>query len=103
MRVLDAEGGLVYQSHYKVFNLFVVQMISRSDRIPTKIWSQEEGVDDPNFVDAFNASSRNGTASGLPVYVNFGRIEDFEVVPPSYYSNPFIFGHYFLIIYFSVS
>ena len=40
---------------------------------------QEEGVDDPNFVDAFNAYSRNGTASGLPVYVNFGQIEDFEV------------------------
>ena len=91
MRVLDAEGGLVYQSHYKVFNFFGVQMISRSDRIPTKIWSQEEGVDDPNFVDAFNAYSRNGTASGLPVYVNFGRIEDFEVVSPSYYRNPFIF------------
>ena len=66
--------------------------------------SQEEGVDDPNFVDAFNAYSRNGTASGLPVYVNFGRIEDFEVVPSScYYSNPFIFGHDFLMIDFSVS
>ena len=37
-------------------------------------------MDDPNFVDAFNAYSRNGTASGLPVYVNFGQIEDFEVV-----------------------
>ena len=36
-------------------------------------------MDDPNFVDAFNAYSRNGTASGLPVYVNFGQIEDFEV------------------------
>ena len=37
-------------------------------------------MDDPNFVDAFNAYSRNGTASGLPVYVNFGQIEDFEVL-----------------------
>ena len=40
-------------------------------------------MDDPNFVDAFNAYSRNGTASGLPVYVNFGQIEDFEVVYPT--------------------
>ena len=40
-------------------------------------------MDDPNFVDAFNAYSKNGTASGLPVYVNFGQIEDFEVVFPS--------------------
>ena len=103
MRLLDAEGGLVYQSHYKVFNFFGVQLISLSDRIPTKIWLQEEGVDDPNFVDAFKAYSRNGTASGLPVYVNFGLIEDFEVVSPSYYSHPFIFGHYSLMIYFSVS
>ena len=84
------------------FSTFFIA-ISWSNRIPTKIVSQEEGVDDPNFVDAFNAYSRNGTASGLPVYVNFGRIEDFEVVSPSYYSNPFIFGHFFLIIYFSVS
>jgi len=61
VRLLDAEGGLVYQSHYK-----------------------EEGVDDPNFVDAFNAYSRNGTASGLPVYVNFGRIEDFEYLRDNY-------------------
>ena len=40
-------------------------------------------MDDPNFVDAFNAYSRNGTASRLPVYVNFGQIEDFEVVYPT--------------------
>ena len=53
--VLDKEGAVVYKSHYK-----------------------EEGVDDPNFVDAFNAYSKNGTAEGLPVYVNFGTIEDFQ-------------------------
>merc|ERR1711892_1382903 len=53
--VLDKEGAVVYTSHYK-----------------------EEGVDDPNFVDAFNAYSKNGTAEGLPVYVNFGTIEDFQ-------------------------
>ena len=41
-------------------------------------------MDDPNFVDAFNAYSKNGTASGLPVYVNFGQIEDFEVVFPCF-------------------
>ena len=53
--VIDKTGEIVYQSHYK-----------------------EEGVDDPNFVNAFNAYSKNGTAEGLPVYVNFGTIEDFE-------------------------
>jgi len=61
VRLLDADGGLVYQSHYK-----------------------EEGVDDPNFVDAFNAYSLNGTASGLPVYVNFGQIEDFQYLRDTY-------------------
>ena len=53
--VWDKEGEVVYKSHYK-----------------------EEGVDDPNFVDAFNAYSRNGTAEGVPVYVNFGTVDDFK-------------------------
>merc|ERR1712142_881595 len=50
--VWGKDGEEVYKSHYK-----------------------EEGVNDPNFVDAFNAYSKNGTAEGLPVYVNFGTIE----------------------------
>merc|ERR1712142_962461 len=53
--VVDQSGEVVYKSHYK-----------------------EEGVDDPNFVDAFNAYATNGLAEGLPVYVNFGTIEDFQ-------------------------
>jgi len=53
--VFDKSGEVVYKSHYK-----------------------EEGVDDPNFVDAFNAYATNGLAEGLPVYVNFGTIEDFQ-------------------------
>ena len=53
--VWDKEGEVIYKSHYK-----------------------EEGVDDPNFVDAFNAYSRNGTAEGVPVYVNFGTVDDFK-------------------------
>ena len=59
--------------------------------IDLKLCLQEEGVDDPNFVDAFNAYSLNGTASGLPVYVNFGQIEDFEVCFQSQMMN-FLFS-----------
>ena len=47
----------------------------------TKIWEshyKEEGVDDPNFIDAFNAYSKSGSVDGNPVYVNFGTIEDFQ-------------------------
>jgi len=61
VRVLDAEGSIIYQSHYK-----------------------EEGVDDPNFVDAFNAYSKNGTAEGVPVYANYGDIQDFEFLRDTY-------------------
>jgi len=39
---------------------------------------KEEGVDNPNFVYAFNAYSKSGNVSGLPVYVNYGSIEDFQ-------------------------
>ena len=51
----DESGSEFWRSHYK-----------------------EDGVDDPNFIDAFNAYSKNGTVSGEPVYVNFGTIEDFK-------------------------
>merc|ERR1719167_2037780 len=61
VRLLDSEGSTIYQSHYK-----------------------EEGVDDPNFVDAFNAYSRNGTASGVPIYVNFGQLEGFQYLRDQY-------------------
>ena len=61
VRLFDSAGELVYESHYK-----------------------EEGVDDPNFVDAFNAYSLGGTAEGLPVYVNFGQIEDFQFLKETY-------------------
>merc|ERR1711936_412056 len=61
VKVLDGKNNIVYQSHYK-----------------------EEGVDDPNFVDAFNAYSKNGIAEGLPVYVNFGSIEDFQGLKETY-------------------
>ena len=62
--VFAANGDVVYKSHYK-----------------------EEGVDDPNFVDAFNAYSKNGTAEGLPVYVNFGTVEDFQYIKDTYDEN----------------
>jgi len=57
----NKEGEVIYTSHFK-----------------------EEGVDDPNFVDAFNAYSKSGTATGAPVYVNYGRIEDFEYLKTSF-------------------
>jgi len=59
--VLDKDGEVVYKSHYK-----------------------EEGVDDPNFVDAFNAYSKSGVAEGIPVYVNFGTIDDFQYLRSTY-------------------
>ena len=55
LRLYDSDNTEIWKSHYK-----------------------EEGVDDPNFIDAFNAYSKNGIVSGDPVYVNFGTIEDFE-------------------------
>ena len=90
MRLLDSDGGLVYQSHYKATPFLHIHFHSYLHLYPfppppsplsttTSTPSQEDGVDDPNFVDAFNAYSRNGTAAGQPVYVNFGQIEDFRV------------------------
>ena len=55
LKLYDSNNNEIWRSHYK-----------------------EEGVDDPNFIDAFNAYSKNGIVSGDPVYVNFGTIEDFE-------------------------
>jgi len=55
IRVLGADGSEEFRSHYK-----------------------EEGVDDPNFIHAFNAYSKAGTVTGVPVYVNYGSVEDFE-------------------------
>jgi len=68
VRVIDNEGEILYESHYK-----------------------EEGVDHPNFVDAFNAYSKSGTAEGVPVYVNFGTIEDFQYISATY-GNDFTQG-----------
>lgn len=55
LRIYDSSDNQIWQSHYK-----------------------EEGVDDPNFVNAFNAYSKNGVVKADPVYVNYGTIEDFE-------------------------
>ena len=55
LRIYDSNDNEIWKSHYK-----------------------EEGVDDPNFVNAFNAYSKNGIVKGDPVYVNYGTIEDFE-------------------------
>ena len=61
VKMYDDSGSEIWRSHYK-----------------------EEGVDDPNFIDAFNAYSKNGTVSGQPVYVNFGTIEDFKWLEENY-------------------
>jgi len=55
LRIYDSNDNEIWKSHYK-----------------------EEGVEDPNFVNAFNAYSKNGVVKGDPVYVNYGTIEDFE-------------------------
>ena len=55
LKLYDSNNNEIWRSHYK-----------------------EEGVDDPNFIDAFNAYSKSGIVSGDPVYVNYGTIEDFE-------------------------
>ena len=61
VKMYDDSGSEFWRSHYK-----------------------EDGVDDPNFIDAFNAYSKNGTVSGEPVYVNFGTIEDFKWLEKNY-------------------
>ncbi|KAB7496032.1 hypothetical protein Anas_04285 [Armadillidium nasatum] len=63
MITLDMNGETIFESHYK--------------EVPI-----HEGDDDPDFVHAFNAYTPAGTVSTEPgvgvVYVNYGRIEDFE-------------------------
>ena len=55
LKLYDSDDKEIWRSHFK-----------------------EDGVDDPNFIDAFNAYSKSGIVSGDPVYVNYGTIEDFE-------------------------
>ena len=61
LKIFDKDDNEVWRSHYK-----------------------EEGVDDPNFINAFNAYSKAGTVKGDPVYVNFGTIEDFQWLEKNY-------------------
>ena len=61
VRMFDNAGKETWKSHYK-----------------------EDGVDDENFIDAFNAYSKNGKISGQPLYVNFGTIADFKWLEEKY-------------------
>ena len=61
VRMFDPAGTETWRSHYK-----------------------EEGVDDENFIDAFNAYSKSGKISGQPLYVNFGTIGDFQWLKENY-------------------
>ncbi|XP_023326545.1 N-acetylated-alpha-linked acidic dipeptidase-like protein [Eurytemora carolleeae] len=57
IRIYNSKNEEVFRSHFK-----------------------EEGVDHPNFVHAFNAYSKSGTVSGLPLYVNYGSVDDFQLL-----------------------
>jgi len=61
LKIFDQNNDEVWRSHYK-----------------------EEGVDDPHFINSFNAYSKAGTVRGDPVYVNFGTIEDFQWLQEKY-------------------
>ena len=57
------------------------------DKDDKELWKshfKEEGVEHPNFINAFNAYSKSGTVKGDPVYVNFGTIEDFQWLEENY-------------------
>jgi len=54
--------------------------LMQGDEILYESVYQEEGVETPNFVDAYLAYSPAGVAKGQLVYVNYGSKEDFEVL-----------------------
>jgi len=41
---------------------------------------EKEVEDDPDFVIAFNAYSKSGKAQGVPVYANYGTVDDFKTL-----------------------
>jgi hypothetical protein len=71
----------------------LIKILSRSEEIFRSQYKEEtlhSGDNHTNFVDSFLAFSPAGEVTGDVVYVNYGRIEDFELIadPESpYFTN----------------